>query len=272
MNLRLEHKLEIGLENAARRISDAKYLPVDVDKLCNQFNVKVHRTNKKLESDKALLIVTNKGTEIHLSINREGYTNRERFMIVHELGHLILDRDFGINPLGKSEYWKHEDLCDYFARIVLLPDNFLKKSMKNTINTPSQRLGLIAFLAKSALVPWAAAAYRVTDFDESIFFFEFEVTTSNNRIKGQEFRATVSTLPDKKYQGTKLSSNNKLGCILAQIKDKKRPLILDHSLFQDHDLGEKFPIFLKAQAGAALKSPHNKIHIAIRLIDDKGVH
>src|ERR1044071_2809653 len=47
---------------------------------------------------------------------------RVRFTIAHELGHVLIDKHYGIRPRTRGEYWSHEHLCDRFAAVLLVPD------------------------------------------------------------------------------------------------------------------------------------------------------
>jgi Zn-dependent peptidase ImmA (M78 family) len=46
---------------------------------------------------------------------------RTRFTVAHELGHILLDQEWGLRPSSAAEYWRHERWCDDFAGVLLVP-------------------------------------------------------------------------------------------------------------------------------------------------------
>lgn len=52
---------------------------------------------------------------------------RTQFTLAHELGHILLDRELGIRPQERREYWLHENLCDDFAGYLLIPSSVVSR-------------------------------------------------------------------------------------------------------------------------------------------------
>jgi Zn-dependent peptidase ImmA (M78 family) len=67
--------------------------------------------------------------------NSSLYDGYERFLIAHEVGHYILTRKLNALSLNKKDYWKHEWVCDFFARCVLLPEADVKKHLQQIKDT-----------------------------------------------------------------------------------------------------------------------------------------
>lgn len=79
----------------------------------------------------------------------------ERFCVAHELAHLVLYRHSRISARRESEYWKHEVLCDEFARSLLMPIRMLK------LQSYEDMLAAIDRLSLGARVPVMHAARRL---------------------------------------------------------------------------------------------------------------
>ncbi|MCP4652091.1 MAG: hypothetical protein GY858_01745 [Candidatus Omnitrophica bacterium] len=269
MHPKLKKKYQDFLNKIADQLSHKINIPVDVNKLCAQFNVIVVRSNIVQRNKEAILLTENIPAEIHLPLRKEKeltYTPYERLKIIHELGHLLLRRKYTTLPLGPSEYWQHEDLCNFFARKVLLPEEFIKVKMINAKDTPDQRLALTNFLSEKAFITWPTAAYRVSDLDRQFAFFEIKINKHTDNSEGPSFHFSiiVSTLPNKKMIFTKFYADNKIGQILIHAPEKKI-ILLDDTVFESPDVVKKFPSFFKVKEGAIYSEPPNKFRMAVRL-------
>ena len=71
---------------------DAFIVPVDLDKVCAAHRVKVHM--EPLEDNVSGVLII-KGGERHALINAAHHTNRQRFSLAHEIGHLLLHDNRG---------------------------------------------------------------------------------------------------------------------------------------------------------------------------------
>lgn len=180
------------LKQTAIDLSGGKRLPIPVAEIAKSLGVKITRATTG-KGTRGHLLLSTTGSEIVLpgtkSVSVE-YTPWERFLIAHELGHLVLDRRCDSRPLGKSEYWQHEELCDSFARWLLLPS--VAKLVGKSAKTPSQRLNLCQYLKQTGNVPWKTAAFRISECDQRTRFLILRQTDKHS------FQVTTSTFPNSK--------------------------------------------------------------------------
>ena len=84
----------------------------------------------------------------------------ERFTVAHELGHHVLLQESEFRARRRREYWQGEDLCQYFAAQLLLPERLLPElpepigtaELMSAINLLARRAGVSAEPAARALV------------------------------------------------------------------------------------------------------------------------
>lgn len=79
----------------------------------------------------------------------------ERYVLAHELGHILFDSEFGVRPT-RGTYWEHEELCDEFATELLLPAGQIKPYMAVSGELVAQLI-LSMRLASVGQVPWFLA-------------------------------------------------------------------------------------------------------------------
>lgn len=72
------------------RQAGALTIPTDVDKVVESLRVRVHEED--MESDVSGVLII-KGDQRHVLVNKEHPSNRKRFTVAHELGHLVLHDD-----------------------------------------------------------------------------------------------------------------------------------------------------------------------------------
>lgn len=117
---------ESVLREAASRLRGDSCCPVALRPICRQLGVQGIRRDK-LQDAKSVLVNATTSPTIILNCSEgqpgEPSTNWERFLIAHEIGHLVLHQLGAKPPSGRSEYWKLEKLCDAFARQLLIPDS-----------------------------------------------------------------------------------------------------------------------------------------------------
>ncbi|MCF7810968.1 ImmA/IrrE family metallo-endopeptidase [bacterium] len=102
-----------------------------------------------------------------------------RYIIAHEIGHMVLLRSGIEHHFINSEYWAHEYLCDSFAGKLLIPDEQFSIIYNKSDNSAIQRLSQTKRLALSARVNWATAAYRISCFDPATVFLEIKSDITN---------------------------------------------------------------------------------------------
>lgn len=81
----IERKAQQVLRNAG-----ALTIPVDLEKVLQSLNVRVHDEDMDAETAGVLIV---KGEQRHVLVNKDHPHNRKRFTIAHELGHLVLHDD-----------------------------------------------------------------------------------------------------------------------------------------------------------------------------------
>src|SRR5262245_46680781 len=117
-----EEQLRTMLEGAATRLAAQWSSPIDLEGICARLGISLERSD--VPRGRALLVKKGATFRIKLPQSDSSQLSRlERFLVAHELGHVVISRDVGVAPFGKSEYWQHEELCDSFARHLLLPNS-----------------------------------------------------------------------------------------------------------------------------------------------------
>lgn len=241
-----------ALLQEAERLSAYCDIPVPAASICKVLGVRLRRTH--LDSQGAFLVNVERDPEILLSDQveqKEKLTKWERFLVAHELGHFILHRSTLPKPLGESEYWKHEHLCDAFARTLLLPLKHIHYLDRRFANEPAAKLNLILHLEKKAVVPWAAAAHRITELNSKIVFIGI------SRKKGR-FRVNVTTLSNGQERGRLIRFDSKICRFFEELKPDWVPRHIEVELL------DVFPSFRSvASRAAAIRTSSGDFRLAI---------
>jgi len=190
------------LRQASHTLSGDEPLWVRLQPLCSQLNVKeIKRT--RLPNGRGHLQCNETEARIFLSVSDitaayrlsgpagsiERFTPAERLVIAHELGHLILLRNHASKPSGTSEYWRLEEICNDFARRLLIGDTAIAARMDRRKYSPTDLLEESEELAADARVPWSVAAHRISDAKTNIGFIRLEPAKYG-------FKISVTTLPN----------------------------------------------------------------------------
>lgn len=83
------------IERTAQKVlrdAGALTIPVDLDRVLRNLNVRVHEEDMDDETAGVLIV---KGEQRHVLVNKDHSPNRRRFTVAHELGHLVLHDDEG---------------------------------------------------------------------------------------------------------------------------------------------------------------------------------
>ena len=223
-----------SLSAIADRLSGGRSLPIALHEICRELGVVISRS--KLHNVQALLvdakttprILLNSGSRLpEAETLSTGFTRRERFLICHELGHLILHREHALKPAGPSEYWQVEGVCDSFARRLLVPDRKLKSIITTADTSPAQRLNMCSYLERAALVSWSVAAHRVADTAHGAAFFRIGQDNDGG------LRVTLSTLPNKQAIGRRVRADSDLCRALLSLSIDDGPVELASRLLAD---------------------------------------
>jgi len=153
--------------------------------------------------------------------------DRERFLVAHELGHLILYKEHNAKPLGKSEYWKHEQLCDSFAQWLLIPAYIAHDAATNGDSSAGARLNATCELERNARVPWEVSASSISALDQHVAFFKIaDIDQSHLRVR-------FSTLPNKKAIHQKMERTSLIGKSLLAICPRSSIQDLDSAIIRE---------------------------------------
>jgi hypothetical protein len=227
--------------------------PVQLGTICNDLGVYVRRTDGR--SQRALLVEREDVFEILLPSGMshdDRFTTWERFLIAHEIGHVFLRRFRVQKPLGKSEYWKMEVICDSFARRLLLPRDAVSKTLEIVGGSASDRLRATLELQRQWDIPWPVAAFEVAECAPCFQFFR--ISSSNRR-----FRVSVSTLPNKRQSGRLIDEESSLAVLLRGLKKSSQPVLIPMVTLRSIDgLSE-------AMDAAVLRATETEYRIAITM-------
>jgi Zn-dependent peptidase ImmA (M78 family) len=245
-----EFEISVFLMDAAEKLASKRGIPLPIAKLCGELGVKIERT--ATGRARALLVDAKKNPRILLRVqNRldERYTPWERFLIAHELGHLVLHhRDFP-RPQEPGDYWETERLCDAFARRLLAPESRFGHLARGAENTPAQRLNLARYIERTAEITWAAAAMRVSDWHPTAVFFHLK-TEDDGNLK-------VAFSSTRKEMGRKIVLNTLLAKALLEIAPPDELKILEPDLLQS------LPSVSQARSCAAMRTQNHFRLVAV---------
>ena len=188
MSLRFDQYQSTLYESASKLWGGAR-IPIPLRPICHQLGVRGIRRDK-LDGPKSLLVDASRKPVIILNESltvtghlRQRFTKLERFLIAHELGHLVLHQLGARNPSGPSEYWKVEKLCDEFARRLLIPDQAVDSVADCARSTAIDWLKATLQLSKRCSVPWSVGARRLTDLNNRVIFLRVDPVVEDNGFK-----------------------------------------------------------------------------------------
>jgi IrrE N-terminal-like domain len=217
------------LDEVAARFSRDTVLPVRLRPICRQLGVASIR-RAKLQSGSALLV--DAGTKPKILVKAPDDDPRkqnrtfnwwERFVIAHELGHLVLEKHKMPFPAGRAEYWQVETLCDDFAARLLIPEHAARGVLRHDPQTPAQWLTLSSMLARRAEVPWLTAAFRLAEINKALAFLRIAtredgvLRVTSTRIGNRGFRRTIKPDSDLYRFLNKLKPGNRVSNIPSDL-------------------------------------------------------
>ncbi len=241
------------LVDQALDLSGTDVPPIDVIRICRDWGINIVRYD--LPARRAVLVRTRTGHEIRLSSRCESQgrlSPLERFQIAHELGHLLLATKFAAAPVGKSEYWQHEQLCDYFASLLLLPSSAIRSKLTTRQRKPEEQLITVSELCRLAGVPWFTAAKRVAELDPRLQFLMFKPAVSKNG--DHLYRVAASTLPGQREIHRQFPLNAVLGRHIQSAK-KGVPIAIPPVALRC------FPSLRWSEAAAAIRSTWEAVYM-----------
>src|SRR5437773_11134941 len=109
------------LRAAATRLSQLSRIPVDLTALLRQLRIDLERSTNG--SPTLLTKPSPRSYKIILARSRarspEELSSGDRFAVAHEIGHVLLDYEFGFRPTNRRHYHAAETLCNAFASWLL---------------------------------------------------------------------------------------------------------------------------------------------------------
>jgi len=135
----------------------------------------------------------------------------ERFCVAHELAHYLLLISFSALPRDKSEYWKHEELCDDFARCLLVPTRYVSQRLRDESLSASRYLHLCGEISKLARVPWIHVAHRIAELRPDVAYLRFQLLASD------DFKVVATTHPRRKGRGKLVKKETKLWAVFNEL-------------------------------------------------------
>lgn len=247
-----------ALSTFARKLTRGCALPVDVVEICHRLGVTLQR-DEGFNYRQAQLFDTGIETVVKLPSRHTGqstYTPHDRFLIGHEIAHLYLRRERHASILRDGDYWRQEELCDYFARVLLLPDEAVASPCASSPSNPESLLEVIERLTMRASVTWATAAHRLADFRAQAEFLLIVRKRESGRTR---FRVHATTLPCRKQIHRKLDAASGLARLLSRLKRNQPAVRIDNALLQQAGLSS----FRDGETSAVVKIGSREYGIAI---------
>lgn len=177
---------EILAATAGAARGDQRCPPILLKRVCASLKIPVER-RPSVPQGKAFLAwdrAKEKTPRILLPVQR--HATWDRFCAAHELGHFVLISNYDWIPKGKKQYWETEELCDFFARNLLITVN--RDEVRNV--KAAQVIELCDEIATSSLIPWKQAAEFISEHSD-VCFLVAEIDREGGRV------ITGSTLPQK---------------------------------------------------------------------------
>ena len=253
-------------DNIAEEITRNHRHPIDILTICKNLNISI--INDTSNIDNASLCLENNKISIKLGNKYFKDINSPfvRYILAHEVGHYFINYKLGAR-ITKNDYWIFEELCDYFARSILLPNSLVYKNVISIGNNLQQLLNFTKYLSKNFKVTWITSVCKIKDINELILFLNFKYST-----KKRQFIVNKSLLYNNKYLNSPLLLNNQI--IYKLLSDNPDYILLkpDNQLF--YLLSNKFPLIFSSKTSEVLVifRPKNIAIMAINLAQQSHTH
>lgn len=218
-----EHDIREAAEELLRKLELARSLPVRLTPLCRHFGAHVQPAQKgpscvTVTTGRPLIAIKCESTQA-IKENPE-----LRFILAHELGHVLLYR-WGIQrPLGGREYWLQERLCDLFAELILCPGETMSV-MEPHLSTLPSAMDAAEKITETYQVPVRVACDRISDLASQFRFALFRM------FERQCIKATCSSFATRRLRGVKLQPTDQLHGILISIRRGTRVVLSPDQLY-----------------------------------------
>lgn len=164
------------------RLLPSSRVPIDIEGIVRSLGISIVFS---LQSDPSRVAEARKGVQNRYSIvlfrdsdEEKELSPAERFSLAHELGHILLDLRYGLQPKNRDQYWEAEEWCDSFAAELLIPQNAVPR---NHISLPLQALAILNEVEERCRVSHEAAARRIAQFHSGITIFAGRIEGAENR-------------------------------------------------------------------------------------------
>jgi hypothetical protein len=233
--------------------------PVNLGKLCADLGVRIlHKDG--IPRFKAYLADAGSNWEnavIFLPPEGSG-SAYERVCIAHEIAHLLLFRELAASPSTESQHWQLEELCDDFARKLLVPDSAVEQHLSS--REPISTLRTAFALSQASKVPWILAALRISELQSDVFFLRLEL------IPNKRTKIVASTFPRQKERGRLIDEDTALVKLLRSMNISQsawEPMYLDWKILCSSNV----PSFSDAlEAAVALRKNGANAHAYLAVI------
>lgn len=208
-------EMELNLRAWAAELSAGfECLPILVSDICASLGIAIEK-RESVPPNKAFLeldLANPKAATILLP-NKKVY-DFERFCVAHELAHYLLFMGFKVSPEDKEEYWLHEELCDDFARHLLMPMGRVEWLCDPGM-IKADALSACDDLAVRARVPWTQAGLRISGVQDRLLFSRIR------RITPSSFEVFSITRPGKRGRGKRIEASSPFGTALTQAQRRR---------------------------------------------------
>jgi hypothetical protein len=216
----MEEKVEIldWLLKAAEKIVGKSDPPIPLLDILRQFDAQLVVSNKKTTSN-SLAFLQRDGQRYKITLERTDISaplsSRELFSLAHELGHLLLIRQYNWQPNTKQAHYETEALCHRFAGELLIPRKLVQRFNPVSARNAIQYLQVVMHQTGASAEP---VARRFIECYQGLAFF------SARRIKNKAGEAVwclwwgVSSHPGYSLKRAQhLSVESALGAYLESV-------------------------------------------------------
>lgn len=252
----IREELVAMLNRASQQVQALGGYPLALQPVCRELCVEIVRTDKMKGHAE---VRRKQGVfEVRIGNTWRGEEIRHemaRYLVAHELGHVLLEVRGGVAATSKSEYWQLEDLCDDFARAILVPDSAVELVIAKYPSTVALALTGVQDLATEAQVPWAVAAHRVSQFLKNEIVF----LTLQFQSAAQKLEVVSTSLPRKKEIGRRLLKTDSLSRVLSQLSAQGDQLRLDAEVLSNTECHSLHAF----DSGSAWLTPSGMCRVAV---------
>jgi IrrE N-terminal-like domain len=189
--------------NLARRVLQKFELrpPIDIFALATRY-AKVDIIRLPLDIDGVSLHLKIPGRRPIVILNDSRPQTRKRFTLAHELGHVLIPWHIGTildeidlsNNKNDLSYWELENEANRFAAELLMPRDWLKKSVDRFKN-PCE---LVAYVTKKSNVSMEAAVIRLQNMLKPGYIFA-SIDDDGFVVSSGRSHGTLVTPPSRRY-------------------------------------------------------------------------